>query len=508
MPGCHINDHQIGSFMRHKKEHSTPVASAKAGFSRATGYRLLADPDSQNRKKAPRARRRPDPLADIFEPVVVPLLEASPTLRPIAIYRELRRLHPELGLGIRRTLERRIRDWKASFGPDKNVMFRQVQTPGRMGLSDFTDMSKLGVTIAGEALNHRLYHFRLAYSGFQHVHVVLGGESHAALAEGLQNALHALGGVPREHRTDSLSAAFKNLSRAAREDLTDSYKALCKHYGMTPTRNNKGVAHENGSIESANGHLKREINDALALRGSRDFEDLETYRRFIDEVVAALNADAGRAKRIDSERAYLKPLPAGKVTSCEEHWVRVASTSGFTLRKVFYSVPSRLIGHRLRVRLYDDRLELVLGARDLLTLPRGRPSKSGRRTHMIDYRHVIDSLRKKPMALAGLVYRDQLFPRQAFRDLFETLRELEGEKEACRATVELLALAHDRACEAELAARIEEDLRQNRLPDPEALRALFAPTEEMLPPVTVELNALGSYNRLADGGVSAGEVTP
>ena len=152
-------------------------------------------------------------------------------------------------------------------GADQEVIFRQVHEPGRMGLSDFTDMADLGVTIAGERLDHRLYHFRLAYSGFEHAHVILGGESYVALAEGLQNALWALGGAPREHRSDSLSAAFRNLDQEAREDLTRRYDALCAHYGMQPTRNNRGVAHENGGIESAHGHLKKAVSDALLMRG-------------------------------------------------------------------------------------------------------------------------------------------------------------------------------------------------------------------------------------------------
>ena len=132
--------------------------------------------------------------------------------------------------------------------------------------------------IVGVVVEHRLYHFRLAFSGFEHAHVVLGGESFVALAEGLQNALWALGGVPLEHRSDSLSAAFRNLDRDAQEDLTQRYQGLMRHYGMTPTRNNPGVAHENGSIEGPLSHLKRALEDALLLRGSRDFEDLDAYR--------------------------------------------------------------------------------------------------------------------------------------------------------------------------------------------------------------------------------------
>jgi transposase InsO family protein len=331
-------------FMTLRQTQSVPVAAAKAGVSQATGYRLQSAPTLPSQNKIQRGRRRPDPLADIFATEVVPLLESSPDLRPIAVYEELLRRHPDLGTGIRRTLERRIRAWRAEHGPEQEVIFRQIHTPGKMGLSDFTAMGKLGVTVAGAPLDHRLYHFRLAYSGFEHAHVVLGGESFVALAEGLQNALWALGGAPQEHRTDSLSAAFKNLDKSAQADLTDRVDDLCRHYGMTPTRNTKGVAHENGSVEGPHGHLKRAIEDALVMRGSRDFEDLAAYRRFIDEVVGRINAR--NSKRIDMERASLKPLPARRTTDYEEITVRVTSSGGFILRKVFYTVPSRLIGHR------------------------------------------------------------------------------------------------------------------------------------------------------------------
>jgi hypothetical protein len=270
-------------------------------------------------------------------------------------------------------MERRISKWRALNGPNRDVIFRQEHPPGRLGLSEFTDMSALGIVISGARFEHRLYHFRLAFSGFEHGHVVLGGESFVALAECLQNALWALGGVPEQHRTDSLSAAFCNLDRDAQEDLTRRYEELCAHYGMTPSRNNRGVAHENGAIESAHGHLKRAIADELLLRGSRDFEDLAAYRRFIDEVVGRRNAR--NRKRIEIERAALKPLPDRRTAHYEEARVLVTSSGGFILRRVFYSVPSRLIGHRLHVHLYDDRLDCFLGSTHLLTLRR-----AGRRT--------------------------------------------------------------------------------------------------------------------------------
>jgi hypothetical protein len=262
------------------------------------------------------------------------MLEACPGLRPVAVFEELMRRHPDQSLGVRRTLERRIRQWRALHGPEREVIFRQTHEPGRMGLSDFTDMAGSGVTVAGEPLPHRLYHFRLAFSGFEHAHVVLGGESFVALAAGLQDALWALGGAPREHRSDSLSAAFRNLAPEVEEDWTARYDALCGHYGMAASRNNRGVAHENGTIEAAHGHLKRVVEDALLLRGSRDFDTIAEYRRFVDELIGRRNAR--NRKRIDAERAVLRPLPSRRSEDGEETMVTVTSSGGFMLRRVFH----------------------------------------------------------------------------------------------------------------------------------------------------------------------------
>jgi hypothetical protein len=478
------------------------IAAAKAGFSTASAYRIEQDPRLPSQKKMPRGRRRRDPLAAVWDSEVVPLLKSTPSLRAIAVFDEIRRRHPEIAAGIRRTLERRIRTWRALNGAEQDVVFRQEHPPGRLGLSDFTDMRDRGISIAGVALDHRLYHFRLAFSGWEHVHVVLGGESFVALAEGLQNALWALGSAPLQHRSDSLLAAFRNLDADTRQDQTRRYEMLCAHYGMEPTRNNRGLAHENGSIESSHGHLKQAVEDALLLRGSRDFDTLDAYRRFLAEIAGRRNARL--AKRLELERAALQPLPTCRTTDYEETIVTVTSTSGFTLKKVFYSVPSRLIGHRLRVRLYDDRLECFLGATPLMTLRRGRPHSNGKHGHVVDYRHVIHALRRKPMALLNLVYREQLFPRRAYQRAFEALLAAAGEKQACRIMVGLLALAHDRACEAELAAAINAELDAGRLPDHDRLGRRFAPDPTGIPDITIKLAPLHLYDEL--GTVRLGDA--
>lgn len=289
MPGRHVNDQQVRLYMTARITRPQTTAAAMAGISVATGRRIERDPRPSSSRKAVREyRTRTDPLEGIWNEDVVPMLEAAPALRPITILHELARRHPErIDHGIRRTLERRIRTWRAMHGPDREAMFPQTHAPGRMGLSDFTDLGGLGVRIAGQPLGHRLYHFALVYSGFEHGEIVLGGESYTALASGLSAALAVLGGAPAEHRSDSLSAAFRNLCADDADDTTRRFAALVARYGMVPTRNNRGVAHENGSIESRHGHVKDRIDQALMLRGSYDFVRLR---------------DAGRLSRVRRAR--------------------------------------------------------------------------------------------------------------------------------------------------------------------------------------------------------------
>lgn len=505
MPGRHVTSQQVNLFMQLRPHHPQRVAAAKAGFSERTARRIETDRHLPSREIADRRLRRqgPDPFGGLWDAEIRPLLEAQPGLRPITLFEEMERRHPDQDWDrLRRSLERRVRAWRAEHGADREVIFRQDHVPGQQGLSDFTDMGDLSVTIAGQPLDHRLYHFVLAYSAWEHAEPVLGGESFTALAVGLQNALWALGGVPAEHRSDSLSAAFRNLDDDARADQTRRYEALCAHYEMTPTRNNTGVAHENGAIESQHGHLKRGVAQALLVRGSADFESLDAYRAWIADLIGRRNARRG--KMVQLECAALRPLPPGRTADYDEATVFVTSSSGFVLRKVFYTVPSRLIGFRLRVRLYDDRLECFVGQSPVLTLRRGRSHGEGRHGHVVDYRHVIHSLRCKPMALLNLVYRDALFPRPAYRLAWERLLAAGDPKAACKTMVSLLALAHERGCEAELATALTEQMQRpgtgGRAPrfsiDVAALRARFAPAPATMPEIVVILPPVAGYDTL------------
>ena len=504
MPGRRVTRQQMRLFMEFRQGHPQRLAAAKSGISERTARRIetsrhLPATPVVNR---PLRRQGPDPFGGLWDSEIRPMLETSPGLRPIGVLDEMLRRHPDHDWDrLRRSLERRVRAWRAEHGADREVIFRQDHAPGQQGLSDFTDMGDFSVSIAGELLVHRLYHFTLAYSAWEHAEPVLGGESFTALAVGLQNALWALGGVPVEHRSDSLSAAFRNLDDDARADQTRRYEALCAHYGMTPTRNNAGVAHENGAIESQHGHLKRVVGQALLLRGSLEFDSLDAYRAWIAHLIGRRNARRG--KMVGLECAALRPLPPARTTDYDEATVFVTSSSGFVLRRVFYTVPSRLIGFRLRVRLYDDRLECFVGQSRMLTLRRGRSCDGGRHGHVVDYRHVIHSLRCKPMALLNLVYRDALFPRAAYRLAWERLLATGDPRTACKAMVALLALAHERSCEAELATTLIEQMQDTGVAgkgagtiDVAALRERFAPRPGIMPEVVVQLPSVASYDAL------------
>jgi len=498
-----VTEKQVGVYMS-QREHGRiqTAAAAKAGIGERTGRRI-----EQGQSGLPRHRRmwrtRKDPFALVWESELVPLLKCSPKLQALTLLEELQRRYPGKYPNSRlRTLQRRVKVWRAHSGPDKEVMFRQVKVPGQLGLSDFTILKDVAITLAGEPFEHRLYHFRLAYSGWSFMSVVLGGESFSALAEGLANALARLGGAPAEHRTESLSAAFKNLSDDEREDLTARYAALCAHYRMAASRNNLGEGHENGAIESPHGHLKRRIEQSLLLRGSSDFPSLPAYREWLDAVVADHNRR--HATALEDERPYLQALPATAAATYTEYCVRVTTSSTISVRLVVYSVPSRLIGERLKVHLYDDRLVGLLGTTEVLTLPRVYPPAGKRRARRIDYRHLAESLARKPMAFYHAQFRDDLLPNAAYRDIWRQLEARTSRREACRLMVGCLYLAARCNCEQALAQAVLDTLARGELPDLLALNRQFGEAPPPAPMTSGHQHALDDYDALLTCGVAQG----
>jgi len=484
MPGKRITLQQRTIFMTERQKGKTQrVAAAIAGFSERSARNL------HKPRKSRDYRTRKDPLAGVWEEFFLPKLRKDSELQAITLLEELQDIRPgEFPSSLLRTLQRRIRRWRAENGPEKEVYFPQKPEPGWQAISDFTVADELNVTIRGKQLDHRLYHFRLPYSGWEAAKVILGGESFTAISEGLQDALWQLGGVTKTHRTDSLSAAYKNEKK--QDDFTESYDELCQHYGMEPTRNNRGQAHENGSIEAANGHLKRKIDQALRIRESRDFDSLQSYRELIAKVIHRHNQH--RVKKLEIEKATLKPLPAFRSRDYNVERAKVTKNSTFQLRSVIYSAPSRLIGMTLKIHLYDDRLDCFLGSDKVYSTK--RLCRNKKKVRSIDFHHVIGTLVRKPQAFRRYAYRDALFPSPIFQQAWELLdKELAGH-EACREYVKILAKAAEdlQSVEAYLAKR----LGQEKLPRSKDLRQANI-THPALEDHTPELE---SYDQLLVGG--------
>jgi hypothetical protein len=499
MSGQQITDRQVRRYMDFKRQGSSQaVAAAKAGFSERTARRIDHDPlMPSQRPRRERRRTRLDPLEGVWDSDIVPLLRAIPHLRATTVLEELRRQYPDrFDDGVLRTLQRRIAHWRAIEGPERDLIFRQDHPPGFQALSDFTDAATLEVTIAGKPFSHLLYHFWLAFSGWQYVKVIQGGESFTALTEGLQEALWQLGAVPQTHRTDRLSAAYRNL--AEDDDAAAGYRSFCTHYGLDPTRNNLGVSHENGSVESSHGHLKTGLREALDLRGSREFADVAAYQDFLNEFVARRNAR--RRAEVVLELKAMRPLPSFKTTDFSLASVTVTRSGTISVRDVLYTVPSRLVGSRLKVHIYDDRLICWLGVTQVLELPRQhRARRGGKRNRVVDYRHLIGALVKKPQAFRRSVFRDELFPRQVFRRAWEVLDARLEARQACRVYVGLLHLAAAHACEVTLAAHLEDILSRGEVPNLEVARAAVAPPPANMPSLSIPIPDLATYDHLFAG---------
>jgi transposase InsO family protein len=500
MPGQPITSLQAQLYMEHRETLGQAGAAAKAGISERSARRLDRRGGALPVRPVRDWRTRDDPLAEVWEPVVVPLLRREEgKLLGTTVLQHLQRLYPgKYPDGLLRTVQRRVSGWKLKHGPAPDLIFTQAEEPGRIGYSDFTHATELKVVLGGEPFPHLLYQFRLGYSGWCHVQVVTGGESFAALAEGLTSAVRLLGGVPRIHRTDSLSAAFCNLTKAAADDQTHRYQQLCRDLGMQPTRNNLGVSHENGAIESPHGHFKRGLDQALRLRGNRDFANQTAYAAWLSEQVAEVHVRLD-SERLAADRAALAPLPAqlpGPAALAREQIVRVSRGATMVVNKVLYTVCDRLAGQQVRVLIFDDRLECYCRGELVETLPR-LPRQGNQRQRVVDYRHIIEALARKPGAFPRLDIRDQVHPGPVWKATWEALIAVRDERTAARTYLGLLLLAHRAGCEKALTDILTKHRAAGTLPDLDALRAQFLPRPAgEPPPIVVLIPDANTYDRL------------
>ena len=434
-----ITKQQYRRLMSEYQETGNVTDSAmKAGMSRPTARKYLeaAQPPCELQAKHT-WRTREDPLEEIW-PQAQAMLEEAPDLEAKALFEHLWERSPwavqEKHL---RTFQRRVKLWRLQYGPDKEVFFPQDWEAGRAMQLDWTHADELGVTIAGQPFEHLLCHCVLPHSNWEWATCCLS-ESLLSCRQGLQGALHRLGKVPAELRVDHSSAATHRVGGGGTgREFNEQFVSLCEHYGMVPRTIGIERPNENGDVESANGHLKRRLRQHLLLRGSRDFESEAAYERFLEQVLERGNQ--GRREKLGVELAVMKPLPPTRLSEYDEVSCTVGSASTIRVKKVGYSVPARLIGQELKVEVYERELKLYSGRELLLVLPR----HCGDRGIVLDYRHVIDHLLRKPGAFERYRYREQLFPSRSFREAYDHLVAQQGQRGGAVEYLRLLKLASE-----------------------------------------------------------------
>jgi hypothetical protein len=438
---------QVKLLMKKLKRYPQEIAAAKAGMDVKTARKYIKMGELPSDSKSVYKRNQASIFAAHWEEISQ-MLERSPGLQAQTLMSYLVQKYPSAyKLGQVRTLQRHIYNWRAEHGASQSVIFRQDIQPGRQSQSDYTCMNALNIKISGQEFRHLLFHFMLPYSRWESIYLCFS-ETFESLTLGYEKAVWELGCVALEHRTDNLTAATQTLG--GHREFTDRYRQFMGHYSVTPTTNNIGVSHENGSVEKSHDILKNAVAQEMMLRGGTDFASQKDYLAFVEKIVSLRNAK--RQERLLLEMDYLSELPDKKWHSPTVIHVRVSSGSIVQILDVPYTVPSRLIHYTLKAYVYPDEIILFYGNKKLQTMPRLRERSLGG----INYRHLIDSLIRKPAAFAHYQYHEALFPRLCFR----------------KAYLKLLQMAKLYS-EQEVAEALNLLLEEHQMPDAQTVKTLI-----------------------------------
>ena len=495
-----INVHQINRLLlEFNQKGNLNMSAMKAGMTRKTAAKYLKMRDPRDPPRVRRTwRTRPDEFAEVW-PEAEAMLLAAPELEAKSIFEHFQERFPgRFPEGHLRTFQRRVRQWRVMHGPAKEVHFAQITQPGEVIQTDWTHAEELGITIAGVAYPHQLCHSVLIHSNWEWA-TRCSSESLLSLRSGIQAALTRLGRVPRVWQIDNSSTATHRLTHAGKErGFTDDFLAIAAHFSLEPRTINIGRPNENGDVESLNGHLKRRLRQHLLLRGSTEFPSLEAYDVFLAETLR--KANAGRTERVAEEMAVMRELPPTRLAEYQEYEVRVGWQSTIRLKQMAYSVPSRLIGQKVRTRVSETTIEVYVGREMICTLPR----RHGRSGAVIDFRHVIADLVRKPRAFAGWRYRESLFPAVIFRKAYDRFVEDLGERRGERDYLHLLKLAADTSL-GEVEEALEKLLENGVVFNLETVRRLMPPTGfepmEMAKPTV----SLSEYDQLLQAAAGDGQ---
>ena len=430
-----VTDLQVRKLLKMKNKHQYLYQAADAaGISSKTASKYLKRGKFPSQCRAEHTwLTRNDPFVDDWSFVEKMMEDTQATLEAKTIFEYLQQAYPgKYHNGQLRTLQRRIKAWKALYGPPKEIFFSQHYYPGQWACSDFTCMNELNITIAQQPFEHLFYHFVLCYSNWQAGRICFS-ESFESLSLGIQDALWKLGGVPFYHRTDNLTSAVHKVGHP--DIFTDKYRGLASHYGFASSKTNPASPHENGDVERSNGLFKNAVDQSLIIRGSRDFETLEQYEKFLQKIIDRMNQNCH--KRFAEEIEVLKGLPNLRYDDYETKTCKVSRGGTIRLLHNTYSAHSRLVGETVKVRVYADKLEIWYAQRHIETLPR----LHGENGHYINYRHHIDMLVRKPGAFENYCYKDDLFPTSLFRIAYDILRDAYSIRQANKEYLKILELA-------------------------------------------------------------------
>lgn len=429
-----VTDRQVRRLVKLVQKGKTKAAAAdKAGMDEKTARKYLRLGKLPSELEVEHTwRTREDSFVEVWEEVKGKL-EVNPGLEAKTLFEYLQRSYQgKFFDGQLRTLQRKLKVWRALEGPPKEVFFAQVHRPGELSQSDFTSMNELGITIGGAPFEHLVYHFVLTYSNWETGNPCFS-ESFESLSFGLQRSLWKLGGVTEAHRTDRFTACVQKPDHP--EEFTQRYQALLRHYGMEGRKIQSRKPHENGDVEQRHHRFKRAVEQSLMLRGSRDFSSRKEYEAFLEKLFQQLNA--GRKEKLTEELKVLRRLPTHKLPACKPVRVKVSSGSTIRVDNNTYSVDSGLIGEEVRVRVYAEHLEVRYAQKCVEVIPRLR----GEGKHKIQYRHIIDWLVRKPGAFENYRYRDELFPTSRFRMAYDRLKKRHTAQKAAKEYLRILEMA-------------------------------------------------------------------
>lgn len=486
-------DAQVRLMMQERtKGRSQEQAAVKANIkSRKTvaKYERLGKVPSE--VKQPREyRTRADPFAEDWA-LIEQRLANAPELQAKALFEWLTDEKPgKYQEGQLRSFQRRVADWRA-LNQEKVAVLEQVHHPGEVLQTDGTWLTELGVTIRGQEFKHVLIHCVLPYSNWEWG-VIAQSESLLALQEGLNQTLLKLGRVPHYHQTDNSSAATYHVAGqpGSKRAYNENYLALLAHFGLHPRKIGIGQPEQNGDVESSNGGLKQALRQHLLLRGSRDFESLADYEDFLRGVMNRRNQQ--RSVRLAEELAVMKPLTANPLPPYQQVRVKVNRNSIIRVQANQYSVPTHLIGQPVTVRLYQWHLEVYYRHIQVEHLPR----IVGNNKHAINYRHVVESLLRKPGGFRNYRYREEMFPRLVFRRAWEQLNQWHSPRQADLRYLRLLRLAA-RTLECDVAEALQLLLAQaDPWDETDVERLIGAGPSLALPPLSPLVIDLEAYDQL------------